>query len=311
MNRPVESVGQTRILLIGVQGQLGRELSRALTGLGELVSPARDELDLTSVDEIRRFVRKTRPQLVVNAAAYTDVDGAETERESAMAINGTAPGILADEAKLCGAAIVHYSTDYVFDGSGTRPWSEDDPTGPLNAYGETKLRGEREVASAGAPHLILRTSWVYGHDRPNFVATMLRLGATKTELTVVDDQVGAPTSARALAEATARMLAQGHGKPTDTIRESGGLYHACCAGEISWCGFAREIFRVAQRAGYELAVREVTPIVSSEHPTAAKRPLNSRLDCGRLARRFGVRLPEWRDELSRFLLDGKSAADAG
>lgn len=309
MTYRANGLARPRILLTGVTGQLGQELGRVLPSIGELYAPVRCDLDLASTDEIRRVVRQTQPGLIVNAAAYTAVDLAESNRELAIAINGTAPGVLAEEAKRCGAPIVHYSTDYVFSGSGSRPWTEHDSTGPVNVYGESKLMGELAVVSSGAAHLTLRTSWVYGHDRPNFVATMLRLGARETELAVVDDQIGAPTSALALAEATALILTQRKRQPADVIRESGGLYHACCAGEVSWCGFAREIFRIAQLAGYELALREVRPIATSEYPTAAKRPLNSRLDCERLNQRLAIRLPDWRQELKRFLMDGAGPAE--
>jgi dTDP-4-dehydrorhamnose reductase len=282
---------------------VGRELRPLVAALGEVRAPSESDLDFTDTERLRQAVRGFRPTLIVNAAAYTAVDRAESEPALAQAVNGTAPGVLAEEAAAIGAAIVHYSTDYVFDGSGSRPWTEDDAPRPLNAYGRSKLAGDRAVAASGAAFLILRTSWVYGRGGRNFVATMLRLGAGRAELSVVDDQVGAPTSAAVIASTTARLLGGVSGDPTGRVRERGGLYNLCCAGETSWFGFAREIFRLAATRGAALAVRELRPIATREFETAAVRPLNSRLDCGRLERTLGVSLPDWRDALRDFLAE--------
>ncbi|MBI2825581.1 MAG: dTDP-4-dehydrorhamnose reductase [Planctomycetia bacterium] len=300
---------RNRILLLGAGGQLGCELARSLPALGEVVPTARkpaaatapDEyvrLNIADTDALRRTVREIRPTVIVNAAAYTAVDAAEADPATAAAVNALAPAVLAEESRRLDAALVHYSTDYVFDGAGYRPWREDDRTGPLNEYGRTKLAGEEAIRAAGVAHLILRTSWLYSPRGHNFVRTMLRLGAERPELRVVADQVGAPTSARLVARVTAEILARATGSIADFLRERGGTLHACCAGTTSWRGLAEETFRLARAAGSPLRVGRVVPLASSEYPTAARRPLNSRLDCSRLANRFGVRLPDWRTELA-------------
>lgn len=295
-----------RILLTGPTGQVGWELSRTLQGLGDVVAPGRAAsrpLDLTQPDSLRAWVREVRPDVIVNAAAYTAVDKAEQETELALAINGTAPGVLADEARRIGAALVHYSTDYVFPGDGERPWKEDDPTGPLNAYGRSKLAGEEAVRASGCAHLILRVCWVHGVHGANFVKTMLRLGAERPTLSVVADQFGAPTSARVIADITGQILAQGLSHPSGFLRECGGTVHLACGGVTHWQEFAREIFRLAAARGVPLAVTEVKPIPSSAYPTPAVRPKNSRMDCTRLAERFGIVPPDWQTALDH-CLDG-------
>jgi len=288
-----------RILLIGVAGQVGWELRRSLRPLGELTLAARSggpdvvPLDLADADQIRTVVREVQPDLIVNAAAYALVDQAEKEPELATAVNGTAPGIVQEEANRLGAGVVHYSTDYVFDGSGTKTWIETDPTGPLGAYGRSKLAGEQAVAAVGGAYVILRTSWVYGIHGVNFVKKILKLAQDRETLKIVDDQIGAPTSARYLADATASLLARADGNFDRFLRERGGLFHCCCDGETSWFGFTQTIVESARTAGMSLKVAQILPIPSSEFPTPARRPLNSRLNCDHLRQEFGIVAPSW------------------
>jgi dTDP-4-dehydrorhamnose reductase len=285
------------ILLIGLHGQVGWELTRSLEPLGNVVWAGRSSqshpLDLTQPEQIRRVVREVQPQLIVNAAAYTAVDKAETERDLAHAVNAAAPGVLAEEADRAHAALLHYSTDYVFNGSGEVPWREDDPTGPLNHYGATKLAGEEAIRATGIPHLIFRVSWVYGLHGANFVKTMLRLGAQRKELSIVDDQIGAPTSARAIADVTAQVLAQGCRDWCGFFRQHGGAVHLACQGWTSWHDFAATIFDLARQRGLPLAVTSLKRIPTSQYPTPAQRPLNSRMNCQRLEERFGLQAPAW------------------
>jgi dTDP-4-dehydrorhamnose reductase len=303
-----QSARRRRILLVGPAGQVGSQLLDALAPLGEVVAAGRQlaspgvALDLAREPSIRAAVRAVQPTVIVNAAAYTAVDQAESEPELAFAINARAPGILAEEAARSGAALVHYSTDYVFDGSGTRPWRETDRPAPLNVYGRSKLEGERAIAAAGAAHLILRVSWVYAARGRNFINTMLRLGAQREELTVVADQWGAPTSARAIAEATAQILAQS-ADTADLLRQHGGVVHTACAGETTWHALAEEVFRLARQQGRVLAVQHVKPILTADYPCAARRPLNSRLDCTLLRQRFGITLPAWPAALAQTLAE--------
>ena len=295
-----------RVLLTGARGQLGADLLRALEGRAQVVAHDHASLDLAKPGEIRARVGEARPDVILNAAAYTAVDRAEAEVDAARAVNAIAPGVLAGEAKRLGALLVHYSTDYVFDGAKQGPYLETDPTAPLNVYGRTKLEGERALAAGGCDHVILRTSWVYAPHGRNFMLTMLRLAATQKELRVVDDQHGAPTSSLQLARATLGLLARGAGpiEPADLARARGasGVYHATAAGETTWCEFAREIFaRWSRRAGDGFAAPRVIPIPSSAYPTPARRPANSVLSSARLAETFGVRLPSWRDGLEEAL----------
>lgn len=292
------------ILLTGAGGQLGGALRRAFESLGEITALGRDELDLAgSFRTIRNVVLRLRPHLVVNAAAYTAVDAAESEAEEAMAVNAMAPEALATAARDCGGAIVHYSTDYVFDGRKAGPYTEDDEPHPLNRYGASKLAGERAVASSGAPHLILRTNWLYGAAGHNFLNTMLRLGAEREVLRVVCDQVGAPTSVGVVAAVTATILAEADGSRRRSriaayLAERGGLYHVACRGETSWHGFASAIFEEAGQQGLPLAVTDVRAVASADYPTPAARPLNSRLDVSKLKERFGLETPDWRAALT-------------
>ena len=271
-----------RILLTGRNGQVGWELERKLAPLGEVIATDRATLDLAEPDAIRRAVREAKPQIIVNAAAYTAVDQAESEPELAMQINGSAPGVLAEEAKRLGALLVHYSTDYVFDGEKATPYLEDDPPNPINVYGKTKLEGERAIQAVGCRHLILRTSWVYGARGKNFLLTILRLASEGRELRVVDDQIGAPTASFAISQATAQLVRAG----------ARGLYHLCAAGAASWCGFARAILAQAGIAA------PVTAIRTEDYPTPARRPRNSRLDCTRLLKDHGLALAPWEEALA-------------
>ena len=289
-----------KILVTGTSGQVGHELLLALAPLGVIIGADRARIDLASPESIVRAVRDIAPDIIVNPAAYTAVDLAESQPDQARAINAVAPGVLGEEARRLGAWLVHYSTDYVFDGDGTRPWREDDPTSPVSVYGLTKRDGELAVAASGCMHLVLRTSWVYGLRGKNFLVTMARLAAEREELRVVDDQIGAPTTSVAIARATAELLGRLPAGP-------GGIYHMTCAGSVSWCGFARALMnrlpRVAAALGQPApaSVPRVTPIRSGEFPTPVRRPANSVLDNSRLARDFGVRLPRWEQALDELL----------
>lgn len=295
---------QSTILLTGANGQVGFELMRSLQGLGTLVAPDRSRLDLTDLDQVRAVTRQIKPTLIVNAAAYTAVDRAESEPELAMLVNGKAPGVLAEEAKRLGAAIIHYSTDYVFDGAKSGPYVEDDMVNPQNAYGRSKLAGERAVAEAGGAHLVLRTSWVYGRRGSNFLLTMLRLAAERPELRIVADQYGAPTWCASIASLTAHVVAQARAvaarDAADWWSEKSGTYHLTASGSTSWFGFAEAIFELA---GLERTPK-VVPIATSDYPLPAKRPANSRLLNDKLAGAFGLNAPDWRDALRQTLAQG-------
>jgi len=300
---------QRTILLVGASGQVGRELQTTLAGLGNVISTTRSacghtasdgaiSLDLSDIAALRRIVQQTQPSMIVNAAAYTAVVQAEDEQNSAETINSLAPRVLAEEALRAGAILVHYSTDYVFDGNGNRPWSEADATAPLNVYGSTKLAGEQAIQDTGVAHLILRVAWVYSAHGRNFVKTILRLAGEREELRVIDDQVGAPTSARRIARTTAQILSQTGEDSVAFLRKRGGVVHACAGGETTWHGLAVEILRLARAAGLPVRVRQVLPITTAEYGAASRRPLNSRLDCSRLAERFGLKLPDWQEDLA-------------
>jgi dTDP-4-dehydrorhamnose reductase len=280
------------ILLLGANGQVGHELRSMLTILGEVVAPARPDVDFSDTESLRPVVRRYRPSVVVNAAAYTAVDKAEADAERAVAVNTTAPGVLAEEAEALGAVLVHYSTDYVFDGRKGEPYVETDETAPLSIYGRTKRDGERAVQSC-RKHLIFRTSWVVGAHGNNFVKTMLRLAKERRNLRVVSDQVGAPTSAALLADVTVKALTQLVGQPADDPRW--GLYHLVAGGETSWHGLACHVISKAGAMGLPLqaSAETVAPIATADYPTPAKRPAYSRLATSKLRNNFSVALPEW------------------
>ncbi len=282
-----------KILLIGKEGQVGGELSALLQPLGKLVILGKDDLDLTQADRIRETLREVRPQVIVNAAAYTAVDKAEEEAELALAVNGTAPAILAEEAKRQGAALVHYSTDYVFDGNKPGPYTEEDTPNPLSVYGRTKLTGDEAIRSAGLPHLIFRTAWVYGLQGKNFLLTIQRLAKERDELKIVDDQVGSPTWCRTIAQTTANVLAQvlTEHSPGDLSRfeQASGLYNLVCTGHTSWFGFAKAIVEASPKT----RDTKLIPISTSEYPTPAPRPANSVLSTEKLRSAFGITPPAW------------------
>ncbi len=282
--------GAPVILLTGKSGQVGWELQRALLPLGRIHAFGHVELDLADTAAVRRKLDEVRPDVIVNAAAYTAVDRAESEPERAQAVNAAAPALLAQETAQRGALLIHYSTDYVYDGAKAAPYVETDPTNPLGAYGRSKLAGEAGIRAAGADHLIFRTSWVYAARGANFLRTILRLAAEREELRIVMDQIGAPTWARLVAEATAQALKQAVQERRSGSFES-GVFHLAAAGETSWHGFAGAI--VEGRKG--LRAKTVTPIATAEYPTPAKRPANSRLDTEKFRTRFGLVLPDWRD----------------
>jgi dTDP-4-dehydrorhamnose reductase len=284
-----------RILLTGARGQLGGELARLLPQ-AELVAKDRASLDLANADAVVRAMRETQPDLVLNAGAYTAVDVAEREREAAFAVNAVAPGILAQEAKRSGAVLVHYSTDYVFDGTASAPYDEAATTGPLNVYGQSKLDGERAVAASGADALVLRTSWVYGLTGKNFFLTMRRLARERDELRIVADQTGTPNYARVLAQATARLV--GLGLPA--LRERAGLYHFASRGATTWHGFARAIVGDAAKP-------RVVAITTADYPTPARRPAYGVLATEKFQSAFGFALPDWQDALAACLADERDA----
>lgn len=285
-----------RVLILGGKGQLGSELQRSFVGTNPLVSVDREIVDLAVPDQIRELLRSVRPDVILNAAAYTAVDRAESERDLAMAINAHAPEVVAEEAREAGALFVHYSTDYVFDGSKPSAWTEEDHTIPLNFYGASKLAGEDAIRRVGGRYLIFRTSWVYGPHGKNFLLTMLRLGRERDRVSVVNDQFGAPTSSVELAHATKTIVDGLLSGKFGALEEFAGVYHMSCSGSTTWYGFTEAIF---ERAGRLLEGRQpqVVPIPSSEYPTPARRPRNSVLSNARLHERFGIRLQPWQPAL--------------
>ena len=291
-----------KILLLGKGGQVGWELQRSLAPLGELIALDWDSTeacgDFTQPEALAATVRAIAPQVIVNAAAYTAVDQAQAEPDRARLINATAPAALARQAQALGAWLVHYSTDYVFDGSGEQPWRETDAPAPLNVYGQTKLEGELAVAATCERHLIFRTSWVYAARGNNFAKTMLRLAAEREKLTVIDDQIGAPTGADLLADVTALALRQ-----VSQQAQCAGLYHLAAAGQTSWHGYASHVIAQARRLKPDLSwrVQEIQPVPSSAFQTAAKRPHNSRLDTGLVQSTFNLHLPTWQQGVDRLL----------
>ena len=297
-----------KILLLGQGGQVGWELQRALAPLGEVVgvdhdatqNPGRLHGDFSQPEKLAETVAAVRPDLIVNAAAHTAVDKAESEPDLARALNATAPGVLARCAAETGAWLLHYSTDYVFDGSGTDARGEDAPTGPLSVYGQTKLEGEDLIRASGCKHLILRTSWVYGARGGNFAKTMLRLAGERERLTVIDDQIGAPTGADLLADLSAHLLRTVTSQPDLDLS---GTYHAVAAGETNWHGYASFVIERARALGVELKVQAIDPVPTSAFPTPAQRPHNSRLSTAKLQAAFGLRLPHWQQGVERMLTE--------
>jgi dTDP-4-dehydrorhamnose reductase len=306
-----------KILLTGRCGQVGGELNVSLRSFADVVGLDHSEMDLCKSKYVRQTIRAAQPDIIVNAAAYTAVDRAESDEAMARAINCDAPGIMAEEAKALGALLVHYSTDYVFDGTKRIPYSEDDSPNPQNAYGRTKLAGEQAIQQSGAAYLIFRTAWVYARQGKNFLLTVLRLATQREELKIVDDQIGAPTYAREIAEGTARIVQGlwGQGDRAGSLSSVAGIYHMTASGQGSWYDFAEAILKEASQSSGShwmteatshrpLTVRRVVPIKSAEYPTPARRPAYSVLSNGRLTDVFGVQLPHWRSQLhSAFLAD--------
>jgi len=293
-----------KILLLGKNGQVGWELQRSLAPLGELVALDHDSKefsgDFTDLDGLANTVRAVAPDVIVNAAAHTAVDKAESEPELARTINALAPGVLAREARQANAWLIHYSTDYVFDGNGDKPWLENDPVAPLNVYGTTKLEGERLIQQSGCRHLIFRTSWVYGARGGNFAKTMLKLARERDSLSVIDDQIGAPAGADLLADITAHAIRTVQLRP-----ELSGLYHLVAGGETSWHGYASFVIDYARRNGVTLKVAPdaIKPVPTSAFPTPARRPHNSRMDTTKLQQAFDLHLPAWQNGVTRMLTE--------
>jgi len=308
-----------KILLTGKNGQVGAELAMVLPQLGEVIALDHQQLDLSRPDDIRRTIQEIRPLLIVNAAAYTAVDQAEKEEAMAQSINADAPALMAQEAKKIGAGLVHYSTDYVFDGSKHSPYEENDPPNPISVYGKTKLAGEQAIQDAGLPHLIFRTAWVYATRGRNFLLTILRLASEREELRIVRDQIGAPTWCREIARGTALVLGRlsDNRKGALTLPEAGGIYHMSAAGVTTWYDFAQAILDEASHAppnlpwlaaatgGRTLIAKRILPITTAEYPTPARRPAYSVLSNSRLAQRFGIRLTDWRTQLHSALTDSQ------
>ncbi len=296
-----------RILLIGAAGQIGSELWHSLAPLGDIAATDRSTLELVDEAAIRRTIREARPNLIVNAAAYTQVDPAEAEPDLAMKVNGRAPEVMAEEARHAHAALVHYSTDYVFSGAIQRPYREDDAPDPINVYGQTKLAGEVAIVREGTPHLILRTSWVFGTRGKGFFSNIIKLAREREELKVVDDQIGTPNWSKAVAQATAQILASlsppGDRDIVEAITKASGIYHLCAEDHVSRFGFAEEILalyrrRAEARGLAPLRLKKLIAVSSAEFPSAARRPYCSVLSCEKLSRSFGVKLPPWREQLA-------------
>jgi dTDP-4-dehydrorhamnose reductase len=290
-----------KILLLGKNGQVGWELQRSLAPLGELIALDRHAVegfcgDLSDLDALRATIRRIRPDIIVNAAAYTAVDKAESESELADRVNAQASRLLAEETAILGGWLIHYSTDYVFSGHGTTPWQETDAVAPVNQYGESKLAGEQAITASGCNHLIFRTSWVYGARGNNFAKTMLRLAKDRDTLSVIADQIGAPTGADLIADVTALAIREVLQRP-----ELAGLYHLAAAGEVSWHGYASHVIAFAQDNGEQLAVETISPIDTTAYPTPARRPLNSRLNTQKLRDNFSLHLPDWQSGVTRML----------
>ena len=287
-----------RILLTGTSGQVGRALRPLLEGENDLLTPGRADFDLANPAVLAAALDGLKPELIINPAAYTAVDRAEDEADLAFRVNAEAPSVIACWTARNHVPLIHFSTDYIFDGSGDRPWREDGPTGPLSVYGASKLAGEQAIAEAGCPHLIVRTSWVYAAKGTNFLRTIARLAGERKELRIVADQIGAPTSARVIAQAVVAILRAETAGLADGFARSGGVVNVACAGQTSWQGFASAIVAGLRSRGVKLEVESVAPIKTSDYPTKAKRPGNSRLDLSRLEDVFGVVTPSWNEALA-------------
>jgi dTDP-4-dehydrorhamnose reductase len=297
-----------RILLTGASGQVGGELLETLKPLGELIAPTRAEMDLANADSVRQMIRAVRPRWIVNPGAYTAVDKAETEPELAFAINAEAVRIMGQEARAIGAGVIHFSTDYVFDGSGSTPYRETDATRPVSVYGASKLAGEKTLAHTGAAHMIFRTSWVYGTRGKNFLLTILKLARERETLRVVADQYGAPTWSRDLAGMTAEVIRKCDARAltqelVGALAEVEDVFHATGASETTWYGFAAEAVRLQQEGAPGVRFAAIEAITTAEYPTPAKRPANSRMNCERLKERFGWEMPDWRHSLREVLAE--------
>jgi len=288
-----------RLLVTGTSGQVGGELLHTLAPLGTLIAPRRAEMDLADAASVRGFIRETRPDWIVSAGAYTAVDKAESERDLAFAINAEAVAVMGEEAKALGATVLHYSTDYVFNGQGTTPYVESDPTAPLGVYGASKLAGEEALLASGANAFIFRTSWVYGATGKNFLRTILKYAREREELRIVNDQHGAPTWSRDLARMAAHVIR--HGEAAATPSNLRGVYHAAGSGETTWAGFAQEAIAQLRQREPAAKLAQVTGIPTVEYPTAAARPANSRLNCAKLEAAFGWKMMDWRESLSNVL----------
>lgn len=304
--KPVSVPGT--ILLTGVNGQVGGECLPLLQAMGEVIAPLRAELDLSNAADVRAFVARSKPRWIVNPAAYTAVDKAESDAQAAYAINRDAVQAMGKEAAKLGTPVLHFSTDYVFDGEGTEPWRETDATAPLGVYGASKLAGEEALAASGAPYMIFRTSWVYGPRGKNFMLTILRFAREKEEMKIVADQHGAPTSARDLARLIAHVIthfeheAAISGKPlAEVFRPSSGVFHACNAGFTTWFGFADEFTRLARQAEPQQRFAKLLPISTAEFPTPAKRPSNSRMNCEKLRSELGFAMPTWQKSTAEIM----------
>lgn len=291
-----------KILLFGKNGQVGWELNQMLPELGQVVAPSRDKADYAEPAAIRNVIRESKPDIIINAAAYTAVDKAEEEEDLAMMINGIAPGVLAEEARRQGALLVHYSTDYVFDGQSEKSYVETDRPNPVNVYGRSKLAGEKAIQQSGCNYLILRTSWVYSSRGSNFFLTMIRLARERDELNIVADQTGAPTWARLIAESTMTILRQVE-KEMASEEFTSDIYHLTSRGRTSWFGFARQIFFEvgSQSMPGSKTAPVLNPVATDQYPTAAERPKNSSLDVGKLEKKYGLQLPEWDQSLHQFI----------
>jgi len=290
-----------KVLLTGTGGQVGGALLPLLRGRADIVAPAREDFDLSRPDELAGRLDSIKPDLIINPAAYTAVDRAEDERELAFRINAESPREIAQWAAPRGVPLVHFSTDYVFDGSGDRPWREDSAPAPLSVYGQSKLAGDQAIAEAGALHVIARTSWVYAATGANFLKTIVRLAGEREQLRIVADQIGAPTTAHAISQAVVAMLPRSGDDLRKPFEQQGGVVNLVCRGETSWHGFATAIVSGLQSRGAKFAVKEIVPIRSEEFPVKAKRPFNSRLDLSRLHERFGITPPSWQQALDREL----------